>query len=70
MQLIRNNLSDDDFLIIITKSKSNLGAFFADSSKYRYCSFLVGCWKTQPAGGVTTHFPTLSNHQSNGSFDE
>ena len=27
-------------------------------------------WKTQLAGGVTTHFPTLSDHQTNGSFDE
>uniref|UniRef100_H2Y8M5 HAT C-terminal dimerisation domain-containing protein n=1 Tax=Ciona savignyi TaxID=51511 RepID=H2Y8M5_CIOSA len=26
-------------------------------------------WKTQLAGGVTAHFPTLSNHRINGSFE-
>uniref|UniRef100_H2YAK2 DUF4371 domain-containing protein n=1 Tax=Ciona savignyi TaxID=51511 RepID=H2YAK2_CIOSA len=26
-------------------------------------------WKTQLAGGVTAHFPTLSNHRTNGSFE-
>ena len=26
-------------------------------------------WKMQLAGGVTTHFPTLSDHQTNGSFE-
>jgi len=26
-------------------------------------------WKTRLAGGVTTHFPTLSDHRTNGSFE-
>ena len=26
-------------------------------------------WETQLASGVTTHFPTLSNHKTNGCFD-
>ena len=27
-------------------------------------------WKTQLAGGITTHFPTLSDHRTNASFEE
>ena len=70
-------VADLAFMVDITTHLSSLNRTLQGNNKlcrdlYSTASAFVKklcLWKTQLASGVTTHFPTLSNHKTSGSFD-
>ena len=70
-------VADLAFFVDITAHLSSLNPTLQGNSKlchdlYSTSTAFVNklcLWKTQLAGGITTHFPTLSDHRTNGSFE-
>ncbi|XP_076820935.1 general transcription factor II-I repeat domain-containing protein 2-like [Clavelina lepadiformis] len=70
-------IADLAFFVDITTHLSTLNRTLQGNSKFCHNLYSTAIafvnklclWKTQLAGGVTIHFPTLSDHQTNGSFE-
>ena len=70
-------VADLAFMVDITTHLSSLNRTLQGNNKFYHDLYSTASafvkklclWKTQLASGVTTHFPTLSNHKSSGFFD-
>ena len=70
-------IADLVFMVDITTHLSTLNRTLQGNNKLCHnlhsttSTFMkkLGLWKLQLASGVATHFPTLSNHKTNGCFD-